>query len=162
MKSNQTLQPQAGETLENMLSLPNTEALCQASVLDQSTESSTLELAEIAGFDEAQLRESLTAVSSDPKEALSLLLETYLADADSLLTQIRKSIETVDFETLRFASHTLKSSSALMGIMKLSELCRQLEHCAREQNQDSLTSLLEQAETVQSQSQKLLLSYQPS
>lgn len=118
-------------------------------------------LSDRTGFDEAQLRESLTAVDPDPQVAMRLLLETYVEDADGLMRQVRSAAEQLDFNGLRFAAHTLKSSSALMGIMGLSRLCQQLEQRARSQSSDALLSLVQEAETIQAESQALLLAYQP-
>ena len=129
---------------------------------DDLTIDSAGHLAEQTEFDEAQLKESLTAVDPNPQAALSLLLETYLEDASSLMVQVGEAAEQLDFDRLRFAAHTLKSSSALMGLMGLSKLCQQIEQHARHQSADSLAMLVSQAKTVQTQSQQLLLSYQLS
>ena len=51
----------------------------------------------------------------------------YLSDSLTLMEQIRSSPETGEAETLRRASHSLKSSSANVGAMGIFEICRKVE-----------------------------------
>ena len=51
----------------------------------------------------------------------------YLDDAPPLMTTIRAAAERADAVALRRAAHSLKSSSANLGAMRLSRLCRELE-----------------------------------
>lgn len=112
-------------------------------------------------LDAQQLHESLSAVSSDLLEALDLLRDTYLEDAQDLVEQLAQAAEALDFEQVRFAAHTLKSSSALMGAMALSELCREIEAKARQHNPDGLTALAAQAADAQRRVAEILLAYDP-
>ena len=112
-------------------------------------------------LDPQQLHESLSAVSSDLLEALDLLRDTYLEDAQDLVEQLGEAAESLDFDQIRFAAHTLKSSSALMGAMALSEVCREIEGKARTQNPDGLTTLVTQAAEAQRRVTEILLAYDP-
>ena len=60
-------------------------------------------------------------------ETLAVLLDSFLADAPGLLNSIQTAIAEDDPQQLDFAAHTLKSSSATLGAIRLSELCKQLE-----------------------------------
>jgi PAS domain S-box-containing protein len=64
-------------------------------------------------------------------DVVASIINIYLANSPFLLNEVKRSAETGDSETLRRASHTLKSSSANVGAMKLSESCRELEGVAR-------------------------------
>ena len=67
------------------------------------------------------------ATGNDPA-FLAELIDTYLADAPSLLTAMRDAMAAGDSATLRRAAHTLKSSSATFGAGRLADVCRRLEH----------------------------------
>ncbi len=64
-------------------------------------------------------------------EFLSLLIDTYLADAIQLVAGIRASLSAGDLDSFRRAAHSLKSNSANLGAMKLSALAKELEMLAR-------------------------------
>jgi PAS domain S-box-containing protein len=59
------------------------------------------------------------------------LIDSFIQDADLLLKGMHGSLQKADFEALRRAAHTLKSSSQDFGASHLSELCRSLEVKAR-------------------------------
>ena len=59
------------------------------------------------------------------------LVETYLADAPAQLDAMTAAIEADDAEALVRPSHTLKSSSATVGAMRLSSVARELEMAGR-------------------------------
>lgn len=76
------------------------------------------------------------------------LVDTYLEDAPKLLGELKSSLEAQDVEAFRRGAHSLKSSSATFGARGLSELARQLEMLAKENNlSEAATKLpaLEQA-----------------
>ena len=60
------------------------------------------------------------------------LLRTYLRNAPQLLEQARSAIEQADIAALVNPVHSLKSSSANVGAMELSELAREAERQARQ------------------------------
>jgi HPt (histidine-containing phosphotransfer) domain-containing protein len=58
------------------------------------------------------------------------LIDTFLADAPSLLAQLRRGFENGRPEEARRAAHTLKSNGATFGAQSFSQLCRELEEMA--------------------------------
>ena len=80
--------------------------------------------------DEAVLAELLASTGDDPAFVRELL-ETYLAETPDQLAAIRAAIEADDAEALVRPAHTLKSSSATLGAMRLSALARELEMAGR-------------------------------
>ena len=60
------------------------------------------------------------------------LVELYLQSAPALIAGMKQAVAGNDPDALRAAVHTLKSSSANVGAMKLHVLCRELEARARE------------------------------
>ncbi len=73
------------------------------------------------------------------------LVELYLADAPRLLSALEGCLAAGDGSGLERAAHTLKSSSANMGAMRLSSLCKELESRARKQNLSDVPSLVAEA-----------------
>lgn len=59
------------------------------------------------------------------------LLKLYFENAPDLASQIKTALSQSDMETLHRASHSLKSTSANMGLDYLSQLAAQLEESAR-------------------------------
>jgi HPt (histidine-containing phosphotransfer) domain-containing protein len=59
------------------------------------------------------------------------LVETYLADTPAQLAAMTTAVEADDAEALVRPAHTLKSSSATVGAMRLSSVARELEMAGR-------------------------------
>ena len=55
------------------------------------------------------------------------LIETYLADSEVLVEEMRRAVPSGDVEALRRAAHTLKSNSATFGALGLAAMCKYLE-----------------------------------
>lgn len=64
-------------------------------------------------------------------DVVASIINIYLANSPVLLNEVKRAAEAGDSETLRRASHTLKSSSANVGALQLSESCRELEGIVR-------------------------------
>ncbi|MFQ5436988.1 MAG: response regulator, partial [Anaerolineae bacterium] len=60
-------------------------------------------------------------------EMLTELLPLYLDDGEKLVKKMMKAIDEEDGRTLKQAAHTLKGSSASLGIKKLANLSKQME-----------------------------------
>jgi signal transduction histidine kinase/DNA-binding response OmpR family regulator/HPt (histidine-containing phosphotransfer) domain-containing protein len=65
-----------------------------------------------------------------------------------LMPQIQEAMQSTDLTVIRHVSHTLKSSSASIGAVKLSKMCAEMESMARQGQSDGMTEriLLLQAE----------------
>ncbi len=71
---------------------------------------------------------------------LARLIETYLSVAPELLSQILAAAAEGNHDVLRATAHSLKSSSANVGAAKLSDLCRDLEHLLKTNQQADATA----------------------
>ncbi len=79
------------------------------------------------------------------------LIATYLDNTPALIFQIGEAMDAGDIESLILPAHSLKSSSANIGAMQMSELARRLEMAGRSENlstikeeQPRLASLFEE------------------
>lgn len=79
---------------------------------------------------------------------LSPFLDLYLQQSTQLLQQIRDACQTQNSDALAYAAHTLKSSSAALGLIKISQCCQQLEHCGRTQQTGMVDELLLQLDST--------------
>jgi len=59
------------------------------------------------------------------------VIDTYLEEAPKQLQAIQKAVKTGDRAALSVAAHTLKPTSATLGAIALSELCKELEAMVR-------------------------------
>lgn len=65
-------------------------------------------------------------------DILAKVINLYLKNSPSMLEKIQEAVATGNAELLRGTAHSLKSSSANMGALKLAELCAQLENMGKE------------------------------
>ncbi|HAT15099.1 MAG TPA: histidine kinase, partial [Microcoleaceae bacterium UBA11344] len=66
----------------------------------------------------------------DP-DFLGELIQIYLSDAPQHIAMMKEAISLGDANSLKLASHTLKSSSANLGALSFSEVCKELESMSR-------------------------------
>lgn len=79
--------------------------------------------------------DGLRELGGDEDPGLVLeLIEMFLDDAPSRLSEMMKGLEVGDLELMTRSVHTLKSSAANMGAMLLSSICKEMEAAAREQD----------------------------
>ena len=86
------------------------------------------------------VEQALAAVDHD-RELLQELTELFAEDADDMMAEIEKSIESADIETLGRAAHTLKGAVATIGGRALADVARRIEEKARDQDTTGLAVL---------------------
>jgi PAS domain S-box-containing protein len=102
--------------------------------LPPSTQSLTTKVHEQAILDPTALEEIRGFAGDEGNVMLAELLQCYLEDAPGLIQRIREAVYQGNDRDLATAAHTLKSSSASLGAIALSEVCRQLENLGRNDN----------------------------
>ena len=99
-------------------------------------------------IDHAILSNTLASVLEAPNEDshafITMLCEAYFKDSPSLIDTMTQGLEQNDPDMVKYAAHTLKSSSKALGGMNLGTLCQTLETSARDRNLSSGVQLLEQ------------------
>ncbi|MDA8124102.1 MAG: Hpt domain-containing protein [Deltaproteobacteria bacterium] len=90
--------------------------------------------------------EALAAVAALRPEAadelVGKIISLYLDSSLSLVREVRRAAEVNNADALYRAAHTLKSSSASLGAVILSEMARDLEMIGRGKTQGDAISLL--------------------
>lgn len=84
------------------------------------------------------LHEVANDIGGEDPEFLMELIDSYLDNTRSLLQDLHTSFAQQDFELMQRTSHTLKSSSSVVGAEDLSNLCRELETDIRNKNYQDL------------------------
>jgi len=74
------------------------------------------------------------------------LIDVYLADTPKRMAQMRQAVDGGDTDTLIREAHTLKSSSAIVGAMRLSALAKQMEFAWRSGNFAGMAADVQQFE----------------
>lgn len=75
--------------------------------------------------------EQLLDITGGDLAFLDELVDTYLEDADAQVAALRQAVADADPGAIVRPAHTLKSSSANVGAMRVAALCRALEADAR-------------------------------
>jgi CheY-like chemotaxis protein len=76
-------------------------------------------------------------------QLLARVLRTFLASLERLLPQMDEARASDDLGGVRHVAHTLKSSSASIGALQLSQLCAVIEKAARTQQTAELPPMLD-------------------
>jgi len=101
--------------------------------------------------------EGLRELGGDDDPGLVLeLIEMFLDDAPSRLSEMMQGLEAGDLELMTRSAHTLKSSAANMGAMLLSSICKELEAAARAQDVARYAAMTEACQEIYDRSEKAL------
>ena len=76
------------------------------------------------------------------EDKLTLLLSRYIDDSNKIIAQLQSAQDSANQEETRRLVHSLKSTSANVGAIPLSELAKELEDLAREGQLDAVNSRL--------------------
>jgi CheY-like chemotaxis protein/HPt (histidine-containing phosphotransfer) domain-containing protein len=95
-------------------------------------------------IDETIFSSLLAAFDEDAEEIVCDLVATYLEDTPRLLAQMDEAVIQDDLPTLTRAVHSMKSSSAQVGALTLSLLCKYIEKHGKEEKWEDIAKRCEQ------------------
>ncbi|MCP5158475.1 MAG: response regulator [Gammaproteobacteria bacterium] len=101
----------------------------------------------VALLDERALAQIRALQQPGQPSVLGKVIGLYLDSAPALLQRVRDAVAAGDGEALRQAAHSFKSSSASLGAVQVSAVCKELEQKGREQRLEDVAQLLEALET---------------
>ena len=87
------------------------------------------------------------------------LIETYIADTNAKLDETRECLRTSNIDQTRRLAHSVKGASVNIGVVKLGELCSQIEQSAIENNISICRELFDSAIAELTIVQEELLTY---
>jgi HPt (histidine-containing phosphotransfer) domain-containing protein len=73
---------------------------------------------------------------------LERIATAYLEEAPKYLRNLKAASTVEDYDAMKMAAHTLKSSSANIGAVRLSEVCQEIENTVSSKDMKALTALL--------------------
>lgn len=90
----------------------------------------------------------LRVATGDDDAFIAELIESYLAEGQTNVDSISAAAAQNDLAVFTRVAHTLKSTSATVGAMRLSEVCRGLEEAARSGRAEGLSSAAERVQAT--------------
>lgn len=110
---------------------------------------------------QATVREALQFImgNSSP-EMLKEMSIIFMEDATPLINQLKVSYSNQDFKSINMAAHTLKGSSATMGLEKIADLCLAIEISSKRQENSQLRIHISNVESEYAQIRNALLAFQ--
>jgi two-component system, sensor histidine kinase and response regulator len=124
------------------------QVLSQCQPLAAEAEVSASPESPIPLLDTHVLNELRQFLGDDTGAVVGELIDFYLADTPLLLAAMKTAVEQQDFEDVQRLAHGLKSSSASLGAMGVSELCRHLETVAPSKNMGEVAATLTRLEAA--------------
>lgn len=100
-----------------------------------------------AVLDQAVVAELRASVGGDDA-FVHELAGAYLAEGETHLDAMAEALVRDDVAGIVRPAHTLKSSSAALGAIRLSEISRRIEHAARDGRVEGLGDAIEEARAV--------------
>jgi signal transduction histidine kinase/DNA-binding response OmpR family regulator len=117
--------------------------------------------ASAAVVDPDALKQLRATLGSRADEMLPGLVDRFYQDAERLLAEARHCLELGQDDNVRRAAHTLKSTSATFGALRLSALARNLEVLAGDQDLERAVDLIIQAEAEFARAKRALEEMRP-
>ena len=109
-----------------------------------------------SGVDQSVLDDIRAMQQLGKPDLLEKVVGSFLKSAPQLIAAMRDSLADADAAGVRQAAHTLKSSSAALGCMTLSELCRHIETMASEGRLDIAMPIFQQIESHYAEAEAFL------
>jgi two-component system sensor histidine kinase/response regulator len=143
-------QTQLGEVLARWLAnkpTPNEREFSPSLAVLEALEATEDDSAHTAVLNQAALDNIRSLQQPGEPNILRKIIGRYVENSPQLLRSLREAMAQHDIACVRLAAHSLKSSSASLGAMALSESCKTLETMAREQRLEDAEILLTDIET---------------
>lgn len=90
------------------------------------------------------------------EEFIGELVETFCEETPQLMVQLRQSMDDGDAAAFRRFAHSIKSSSASLGALKLAAMARELEILGKEEHISGTEAALVQLEAAYHQAEQVL------
>ena len=123
------------ERLQDILAswlLPGATALSPEQTDAKQAECPLKSDAEKAAVVDRKAWDSITSLQQPGRpDVLAKILSLYLADSQQLVDKLRQGLVTGEARLVNEAAHSLKSRSAVLGAVSLSDLCKQMEAISR-------------------------------
>lgn len=123
------------------------EELTQALLTTQKpliSHSLTPDIEQSTAIDFSKLAALKKMIGENAEKIVAELIDCYTQDTTQLLQTMNNAVDSDDAIALRKAAHTLKSSSATLGAITLSQLSKELETMSADENTSEISSKVKQ------------------
>jgi HPt (histidine-containing phosphotransfer) domain-containing protein len=107
-------------------------------------------------IDESVMAEFKQFMGDEADDMVKELFELYLKSTPGVIKTIGSDIRANDYEALKKHVHGLKGSSAQMGFLGISGLCRKIEIAVQEEKFEDIFPLFEKMLLTYKQTEKLI------
>ena len=108
------------------------------------------------GFDQATFERMKAMLAGAPPGALDNLVGSFISNTPRLLQEIENALNDGKADVVRRSAHTLKSNAASFGLLRLSEICKEMEAQGKEGALDGVPANLSEAVIAFEQAKPLL------
>jgi len=110
---------------------------------------------------QTDVKEALQFVMGDSTpEILDEMSTIFMEDATLLISQIKIGYDSQDFRNVSIAAHTLKGSSATIGLENFADLCLAIEISCNQQEGEQLANHISHLEFEYTQINNALMAFQ--
>ena len=99
-----------------------------------------------ADLDQLMLEKVAAEFGENGQEIMKELIGIFLEEAPQDMQKLRQGIAANDPDKMRMAAHSLKGSSIHLGAAAFSQICKEIEMSARQDDLSRIPSLMDQAE----------------
>jgi histidine phosphotransfer protein HptB len=104
----------------------------------------------------AQELEQLKEIMEDEYD---MLISMFVDDSGKLISDMQTAYDASDSDALRIAAHTLKGSASNVCIADLTDICKQIEDKAKDNDLQGIDTLLEKLKLVYPQTCEALKAF---
>ena len=90
---------------------------------------------EIPNYANIDIEQMAAKVGLKPKH-IPILVGSFLEESQSILAELKKAIESMNFSDIEHHAHSIKGSSGNLKFDELYEMAREMEFAAKEQKSD--------------------------
>jgi HPt (histidine-containing phosphotransfer) domain-containing protein len=87
-------------------------------------------------------------IATTDEEFVKELIDAYLEDSPTLIDEMKTALQNDDPTSFRIAAHSLKSTSASLGAIRLSEISKELEMIGNSGNLNQEDGKIEELITI--------------
>lgn len=102
-------------------------------------------------IDESVMQEIKDFMGDEGESTIRELIAIYLANTPPMIARIKKDLLANDLESLKAHVHGLKGSSASVGIVGISKICKLIEELIKIGKNDEIGKQFDQIEIIYSQ-----------
>jgi histidine phosphotransfer protein HptB len=103
--------------------------------------------------------DALNSLKEIMEDDFSFLVETFLSDSADRITALKSAVESEEVDNVRRSAHSFKGSCSNLGVLKLANLCAQIERKAVNGDIADLSAEIQEIEQEFAIIEKMLMDF---